>query len=540
MPFQHLTSQRAAVTVWSAAIAAILLSVAGFGQALMELEHRWSTQEEYSHGYLVPVVAAYMLWARRRAIMTNLGRPSWTGIILIVIALGMHAVGELSAISVLSQVAFVLTLLGISLAVGGFPLFKIVVVPIVFLLFAIPLPYFVDATLSLQLQLISSQLGVFFINLFGIPVYLDGNVIDMGTYKLQVVDACSGLRYLYPLLSLSFIAGYLFHAQFWKRAVVFLSAIPITILMNGFRIGVVGYMVDRFGPQAPDGFLHLFEGWVIFIACAILLAIEIWLFARFSGRKFFDVFYVPTIADAPFQPIADHTWVSRLPVAICYGLLAVIAASGLLVSRQPEIIPERTRFAEFPSRIGDWRGHISLMEPQTEHFLGLDDYILSDYDRADSKVVNLYVAYYASQRKGSSPHSPIVCIPGGGWQINVFERVPFKSPGIDFPMNRVVIGKGTNRQIVYYWFDERGVKIANEWVSKWHLLSDALTKNRTDGALVRLTTALYPGESDMDADKRLHAFAEQLMPKLTSYLPTYTPPVTDRVAYGSSASIGPF
>ena len=110
-------------------------------------------------------------------------------------------------------------------------------------------------------------------------------------YKLQVVEACSGLRYLYPLMSLGFLAAYLFQAPLWQRALVFLSTIPITIAMNSFRIGMVGVLVDHFGPQQADGFLHMFEGWIIFIACAGLLAAEILLFARLcAGKGFFEVF----------------------------------------------------------------------------------------------------------------------------------------------------------------------------------------------------------------------------------------------------------
>ena len=130
-----------------------------------------------------------------------------------------------------------------------------------------------------------------FIRAMQVPVFLEGNVIDLGQYKLQVVEACSGLRYLYPLLSLGFLAAYLFQAPLWKRAVVFFSTIPITIVMNSFRIGMVGVMVDNFGPQSADGLLHFFEGWIIFIACAGLLALEIFVLARIGGRKkFFEVF----------------------------------------------------------------------------------------------------------------------------------------------------------------------------------------------------------------------------------------------------------
>ena len=162
-----------------------------------------------------------------------------------------------------------LLLIGIVLGIGGYSLLRVAFIPIAFLLFAIPLPYFIDAVLTLRLQLVSSELGVFFIRMFGIPVYLDGNIIDMGNYKLQVVEACSGLRYLYPLLSLSFLAAYLFHAPLWQRGLVFLSSIPIAIGMNGFRIGLVGLLVDRWGTAMAEGVLHFFEGWVVFLACAM-------------------------------------------------------------------------------------------------------------------------------------------------------------------------------------------------------------------------------------------------------------------------------
>ena len=279
--------------------ASILVAFVGFSGGLKELLRRWTVQEEYSHGFLIPVIAAWLLWTRRDALRASIGKPSWTGPLVILLAALLHIVGKLSSLVLLPQLAFILALVGIVLAFGGMSLLKVTFLPIVFLLFAIPLPYVIDAGLSFQLQLLSSQLGVAFIRLFQIPVYLEGNVIDLGVYKLQVVEACSGLRYLYPLMSLGFLAAYLFQAPLWQRVLVFLSTIPITIAMNSLRIGLVGVMVDHFGPQDADGFLHMFEGWIIFIACAGLLAAEMYVLARFvSGKKFFDVFYPPKLAAA--------------------------------------------------------------------------------------------------------------------------------------------------------------------------------------------------------------------------------------------------
>jgi exosortase D (VPLPA-CTERM-specific) len=517
---------------WILGLIAVLLAAIAFRGALFELIRRWTTQEEYSHGFLIPLVTAWLLWTRRDALVERIGRPGWTGAVLLLLAMVLHVIGAISAIFILSQLAFIIALLGILSAVGGFPLLRTAFVPIIFLIFAIPLPYFIDANLSLQLQLISSQLGVFFIRLFQIPVYLDGNIIDLGTYKLQVVDACSGLRYLFPLLSLSFLAAYLFHAPIWQRALVLLSSIPITIAMNGFRIGMVGVTVDRWGPRMAEGVLHFFEGWLLFIATAFLLILEVYLLARLSGRGFFEAFRVPAGAFR-FSAKAKSEPAGRMPLYAALLLICATILTGLLVSNRSEIIPERSRFVTFPTTVGEWLGHASLLEPQVEHGLALEDYLLADYSKPDGKLVNLYVAYYASQRTGESPHSPLVCIPGDGWSITKLERTNY---GAEQPLNRAIIERNGSRQLVYYWYEERGRRIASEYWSKWYLLSDAITKNRSDGALVRLITTVLPSELERDADNRLQLFMNDLLPNLSGYLPSDAAPeiITDKYRRSSN------
>ena len=503
----------------------VLVAFVVFSESLLELTHRWIKQEEYSHGFLIPVIVAWLLWTRRDALVASIGRPSWTGPVLILLAAVMHIIGKLSALFVLSQVGFIVALIGIALGLGGYSLLKVIFVPIIFLIFAIPLPYFIDAVLSYRLQLISSELGASFIRLLQIPVYLEGNVIDLGVYKLQVVEACSGLRYLYPLMSLGFLAAYLFQAPLWQRALVFLSTIPITIGMNSLRIGIVGVLVNHWGPQDADGFLHLFEGWIIFIACAGVLIVEMALLARIAlGVGFFEVFYPPKVKPILPQGQVAHSPI-RPPLVSCLALLCAVGLVTIFVSARHEIFPERNSFASFPIALGEWRGHPSSLDQQTAQALGLTDYILSDYARKDGRPVNLYVAYYASQRNGLSPHSPSVCIPGNGWQIADIERINYRNndSSISLPLNRVVITRGSTKELVYYWFEERGMRIANEYLSKLYLLRDAMFMNRTDGALVRLTTPIFSDERESDADKRLQEFTQSIVPNLVGYLPSDGP-----------------
>jgi EpsI family protein len=244
---------------------------------------------------------------------------------------------------------------------------------------------------------------------------------------------------------------------------------------------------------------------------------EAYLLALFSGRRFFEVFRIP--GDAPKQrPQAKNDSADyRMPLYASLLLTCLLVLTGSLISNRSEIIPERSRFVAFPATIGEWRGRPSQLEASTENSLALDDYILSDYSRSDGKVVNLYVAYYASQRTGESPHSPLVCIPGTGWSITRLEQLDTDTI---HPLNRAIIERNGSKQLVYYWYEERGRSIANEYWSKWYLLSDAITKNRSDGALVRLITAIAPGELERDADNRLRALMRDLLPHLQNYLPS--------------------
>lgn len=500
----------------------LVFSFAAFSGGLANQYSRWMTQEEYSHGFLIPAISLWMLWDRREALVASVGRPDWSGIAIILAAAFMLLVGELSAIFILVQTGFILSLLGIMLVFGGMPLLRITALPILFLLFAIPMPYFLDSIMSWRLQLISSELGVFFIRLFAIPVFLEGNVIDLGSYKLQVVDACSGLRYLYPLTSLGFLVAYLFKAPLWQRTIIFLSTIPITIVMNSFRIGMVGVLVEYWGGGMADGLLHYFEGWVIFMACAAILCGEVWLFTKLGGRgHFFDLFDLPEVKASENT---ENNWTMRTTVPIGISSAVMVAAMVITfnITDRIEEVPDRFRFVSFPGQVEGWQSRKSYLATDVEKALGLDDYILADYRSPElQRPVNLYVAYYASQRKGVSPHSPRVCIPGGGWLITEFDRIEIDVRGESEPMpiNRAIIQRERAQQLVYYWFDQRGHKISNEYLMKWHLVKDAIFMNRTDGSLVRVTTPVFEDETIDIAENRIKKFINNVAPSLPDYLP---------------------
>ncbi len=507
---------------WLAVGTVLALLVAAFFSGLRDLVNVWDTQEEYSFGYMIPFVTAYLLWQKRSVLAAIPFSGAWSGTALVAAALVLLGIGQLATLGTVVQYAFLLSVFGLTLAYSGWPAFRVMAMPLAILVFMVPLPNYLLRELSAVLQLWSSQLGVTIIRAFGISVYLEGNVIDLGVLKLQVVEACSGLRYLIPLMTLGFIAAYLFRAPLWKRAVVFLSTIPITLLMNSARIGLIGILVEHFGKSMAEGFLHDFEGWAVFMLCTGILLLEILLLAKIGDARvrFSEVFALESAVAAPRGTARQRGL--ALPFLVAAGLVTIAAAAAQLAPAPVHELPKRKSFTEFPLSLEEWRGNPERLDPDYLRLLKLDDYLLADYSAGNTSPVNLYVSYYAWQANGNSAHSPRACIPGDGWEITEFgerELSSVKFNGLPLRVNRVVIRKGENHQLVYYWFQQRGRVVTDEYLVKLQIFWDAITRHRSDGAMVRLVARLRPGEPEAVGDGVLENFARVAVPKLAGYVP---------------------
>lgn len=484
----------------------------------------WLDREEYSHGVLIPFISLYLVWQLRSKLSRIAYPGSWGGVALTIVGIIVYYAGELSSLYTIVQYGFLILLYGLVLSVMSARAFAVIAIPLLVLSFMVPLPNFLYNNLSAKLQLLSSEIGVTVIRAFGISVFLEGNVIDLGNYKLQVVEACNGLRYLFPLMTLGFIVAYLYRAALWKRTIIFLSTVPITVLMNSFRIGVIGVMVDRWGQSMAEGFLHDFEGWVIFMACFAVLFVEMWLLMRVTGdrRPLSAVFGLdaPAALAAPNAPVQTRRIPAPFYASIVILALATVAAAAM--PRRAELPQARKDFSEFPMALSEWKGRPEVMEQVYVDALKFTDYSLANYADDTGHVVNFYAAYYASQRKGESVHSPRSCLPGGGWEIESITQRNVGGvtvSGVPLRVNRVLISYGDQKQIVYYWFQQRGRVITNEYLVKWDMLVDAITRNRTDGALVRLVIPMRDGQDVAELDSALARFAAAIAPVLPEFVP---------------------
>jgi EpsI family protein len=214
----------------------------------------------------------------------------------------------------------------------------------------------------------------------------------------------------------------------------------------------------------------------------------------------------------------------KLPGSFVAACLLLLTFTGIsfFIQRPVEIYPARATFTDFPMKLGAWSGRPDSLEGVYMDTLKLDDYLLADYVNGGGPAVNLYMTYYNSQRKGAAFHSPRWCLPGGGWRVREFDRRPVTNVTIDgrpLRVNRYLVELGNQRELVYYWFQQRGRIVTDEYVVKWYLFWDALTRHRTDGGMVRLIVAIPPGASEEDADRRLTDLAGRVAPSLTRYVP---------------------
>lgn len=477
----------------------------------------WMNNDEYSHGPLLVIIALFILWKKRAALYSHLGESTWYAPLVILVGVVL-AVGAIQGdIVKVGNYSIVIVLAGIALSLGGRALLKEVMFPLFLLFMTIPLPYTVNVILTRKLQFISSELGAWFIGLFNIPVYLEGNVIELENYTLLVEEACSGLNYLYALVSIGFIWSYFFKAPRLHKALLVLSTIPIAVFMNGARVGITGVLVYTNGIEVAEGFMHEFEGLIVFLATCLLLIPVVWLLTLLQKKRpaFSEIF--------DFQ--IDHTTVkpttkNRLitPAAIVGLLFIGIAALTTLNSKELDI-RQRTSFSAFPSQLGLWTSNRENLPAIVQDVLKADDYFLADFKDANGDVINLYMVYYEKQLRTKALHSPLVCLPGHGWVIEKQVPVDIRVDGDNhIDLMKLFIDKDGDKLLVYYWTQQQGKSFSNEFVARATLVADALVNKRTDGGMVRLTTPIRGGNVKQ-AENTLNNFMQELVPKINGYIP---------------------
>jgi exosortase len=449
-------------TLPSAIISVFLLSML---PALQKLTMRWDNSDS-SYCYLIVPLFLYLCWEKRGAF--RFGEFSWNlwGMVPVGSSILMIIIGELGATETLLYLGIWGCVAGLMVVLYSQQLRQLCF-PVLILAFIVPMPAYINRLLTFKLRLVASGLSVSMLRLAGLSVLLNGNVIDLGLTQLQVVDACSGLRYFVPLIILALLFGYFSCRRKWQKALILIAVPPLSIVVNGFRIFLTG-MLHLWGySRLAENHFHDLTGLVIFLlAAGILFGISSLLRgiessklkterielkaesskfkngnkirAQGSMLKFNNsrAYQLNSYIDTPNDQKGPNTL--RKPAAITVVLCLLFVATGYALRRFPSEnhLPERASFDSFPSTIGKWQAKRDYLPQKILKNLWSDDYLSATYfAKGKSNAIHLLIPFYKYQNTLHTAHAPQSCMLGTGWALmSSRKRYVATSDGHRFPI----------------------------------------------------------------------------------------------------------
>ncbi len=506
MTFPDLTLSRSLKVLLIAAAVGFTYST-----VLWKLGIDWWNDDNYSHGLLIPFVIAYLIWLNFDRLKFSSGQTQpFLGYLLIALAALMLLGGTLAAVLYAQRISLLLMLAGVVICFFGVRLIRQLALPFVLLFLSIPLPQIIFNKIAFPLQMLASNIAERVILLIGIPAQRRGNVIDVEQaatgeiISLEVVEACSGIRSLMTLITLSLLLGYftrrkppfadmrlrdhLLDRDVMRTALLVFSAVPVALITNVARVVATGILASRYGIETIDGSWHDLAGSLVFFtALVILLGLNFlykWLIDSDENEN--------RPGPARFARMSPPQHIQTQKVA---GVAFMILVCGLLVNGfqyRGEVRVERKHLSDLPARLGGWeqRNEDIRFDEDTEEVLRATDYVMRDY-YGPGKRLNVYVGYYESQRSGATYHSPLSCLPGSGWELTEPELIEIQTPkGRVLTVNRYVVRRGSHAEYLIYWYQGRGRTFSNEFADRLFISIDSLIRSRTDGGLVRVLTPL--------------------------------------------------
>ena len=518
---------------------------AGFWPLFQKLCMRWDSGDS-SYCYLVVPLFLYLCWEKRGEF--QFGRFVWYswGLIPVMLSVLMMIAGELGSMETLLFIGIWGCIAGIMLILYGLRL-RHLLFPLLILAFILPLPPYVNRMLTFNLKMAASTLSVMMFRLAGVPVLQEGNIIDLGITQLQMVDACSGLRYFVPLVLMSLLLGFFFCRRFWQRAVLLVIVLPLSIGVNALRVCATGMLHVWGYSELAESFFHELSGLVIFLLAGVIL-FGLSMILRIKdqwARK--EVDSQSSIVKAQSEELkgegsregkktripgekkdrveeeSSKLQTLKRPVLITVALCLLFAVSGFALRRLPSAdnLPERKSFESFPVTIGDWHAKRNFLSQKILDNLWADDYVSATYyNENHPNTINLLIPFYEYQGTRHTAHAPQSCLLGSGWaMLESREHILKTGSGTDLTLMTTIWEKSDTRILSSYFFFQRGRVITSPWINKYWLMVDAFTRRRTDGALVRAEMTLAPGQSMETGYEVLGGFLGELWTILPEYIP---------------------
>jgi len=496
--WKHSAAQRSPAAALGAGSALVVSLLLLYLPVLKGMVGTWWTNENASHGFVVPFVALAAAWRRLEAVQGS-GRIWPWGLGVSALGVLLYGAGVVSAVEFLPEVSLLVVVGGVMLYLLGPVASRPLAFPYAFLWFMVPWPDTLVEVASFPMQLFSAKFATMVVGLAGIPVSRDGVDIHLSRYTFSVAARCSGMKSLVALLAVGAVAAFLSGGPVWRRWGLFASALPLAMLANVARILCILGIGERWGARAAEGFLHGLAGMVmVYVFAAVGLAAV----ARLLGLRYGSEAGGPRSGGggAPGGSAGrlPAIWGGGLPGwrAFAAPLIVVALGAGLVLAAREATADSAAVPADFgrvPMQMGNWRGEdAGPLDETSQEMLHPDAYMGRLYTREDGYPVEIVAVV---GRAKETFHSPGFCLLGGGWNIIRKGRRQLEV-GRDgsVTVNEFWLQRRDEQRLVFYWYASHEEMTPSWVVFQYRLLRNRLVRRPAGGMLVRVTAPAAMGD----------------------------------------------
>ena len=480
-----------------------------YKDVLINLVRTWSSDGNYSHGFLVPIVVAFIIWSKRRELQAIPLKPFWPALAFVLLSGLILIAGQLSIHRFAKHCSLFLMIFSLVLLISGKAWTRRLMLPLSFLIFMFPLPELFRRVVSFRLQLLSSYISVNLLSMMNYPLYREGNIIQLPHMSLSVAEACSGLRSLVALTFLAAIAGYFFLKSNRRRLLLILCAFPVAIVLNWARITGTVLLSSHFGEEVALSFFHSFSGLLVFGGGTILIASIMFMLGRREKQK-----SLSEPVDDTITPVQASV---KMPVVIVSVMMLLLISlySNFLFSLKPE------QYADLKSlslNIGPYVGEEEGIDPSVTEKSNVTSDRRITFHRSGEPGIDVYLGYYRTGRHlAGFFHGADVCLPGAGWKIVKKEKIPLnhiEDRGESPAVLKYISTKGQSTQILITWLQAGSLVDTDSRMMRLRLVLDTVLNSRyPDTTKVMLQTLVGDRESQEMATERLIRFMTLFYPE---------------------------
>ena len=481
-------------------------------QAFSELIFFWKDSYVYSYGFLIPLISIYLVWLNRKKLSHIEPAPSYTaGFLLFTAGLLIFIFGNRSGVLVVQSLSIIITISGIVLFVLGKNFFWALLFPIAYLLFMIPIWDSLTERLQFPFQIFTAFTAAQLLNLSGIPVYRHAMFLDLPNITLKVATVCSGINNLIAVLAIALPLAHISLKSWPRRIILVSSGIIIAAFSNGFRVAMIGFLSYKGISATLHGPGHILQAMFVSFVGFIVLFIGAWILSEKHPKL--AASSGPINNPAEKIDTRDHIRIKNHLLYMTAGLLFII---GIYINFfSPSPVPLKTGLKFFPYEIGPYKGADVPVDHNISDIFNPDSTLSRVYRTASGREVNLYIGYLESQGQGKE----LVNYKSAKFHNGASRETIATTEGKTIIINKVLNQKDGSPGITYFWYDLNGSIIADRYYAKVQTALSAITKSRTNGAVVIISAGENNTGDSQNASKDMEDFIRILIPVLHSYLP---------------------